>query len=344
MKYIYLCLSMLVFIGTGWAQAPQQMSYQAVLRDANDELITNAPVSMRISILQGNVIGTAVYTETQQTNTNANGLATIEVGAGTVVTGSFNTIDWSQGPYFIKTETDPSGGTNYSITGTQQLLSVPFALYAATAGNGTAGPKGDKGDQGDKGDKGDKGDPGSAGSGTVYSVGDTLKGGIVFYVYDGGRHGLIAALADHDSSVMWKNPASTTPNTFPWVASFANGIEAGRANTAQIIATHTATQSLGDKQMNAARACNEYAVTWKGVTYSGWYLPSLHELQLLYTNRSVVGGFQTSSVTTDIYCSSTAMPDNQFNIRTVNFADNGSASQTGTGKNFKCRVRPICSF
>jgi hypothetical protein len=106
---------------------------------------------MRISILQTTPSGTAVYVETQTPTTNANGLVSIEIGGGTVVVGNFSTINWANGPYFVKTETDPTGGTNYSITGTSQLLSVPYALYAATAGNNTPGPQGPAGANGTNG-------------------------------------------------------------------------------------------------------------------------------------------------------------------------------------------------
>jgi len=64
---------------------------------------------------------------------------TVEIGGGTVISGTFSTIDWSNGPYYLKTETDPAGGTSYSITGTSQLLSVPYALHAKTAENITGG-------------------------------------------------------------------------------------------------------------------------------------------------------------------------------------------------------------
>ena len=115
------------------AQAPQKMSYQAVLRNTSNALITNATVGMRISILQGSATGTAVYVETQNPTTNANGLVSLEIGGGTPVTGTFAGINWANGPFFIKTETDPTGGVNYSITGTTQLLSVPYALYAQSS-------------------------------------------------------------------------------------------------------------------------------------------------------------------------------------------------------------------
>lgn len=116
-----------------YAQAPERMSYQAVLRDGSNTLLTGKAVGMRISILQGNIFGASVYVETQTATTNANGLVTVEIGAGTPVVGTFSGVNWSNGPYFIKTETDPNGGSNYTITGTTQLLSVPYALHAKKA-------------------------------------------------------------------------------------------------------------------------------------------------------------------------------------------------------------------
>jgi hypothetical protein len=118
-----------------FGQAPQRMSYQAVIRNASDALVSNSPVGVQISILQGSPTGIAAYIETHTPVTNINGLATLEIGAGTVVAGSFSGIDWSNGPYYLKTETDPTGGTVYSISATTQLLSVPYALHAETAGN-----------------------------------------------------------------------------------------------------------------------------------------------------------------------------------------------------------------
>ena len=133
MKRLYTLLTAILLTSFAWAQAPQKMSYQAVVRDAANALMINQEVGIQISLLQGSVSGDAVYVETQAPTTNDNGLFSIEIGAGAVISGSLTTIDWSEGPYFIHTETDPTGGTNYTVTGTSQLLSVPYALHAATA-------------------------------------------------------------------------------------------------------------------------------------------------------------------------------------------------------------------
>jgi hypothetical protein len=133
-KFSTLSLILLITCGI-FAQAPQKMSYQAVIRNSSNQLVTNAQVGMKISILQGSASGTLVYQEIYNPNpqTNANGLVTVEIGGGLVLSGTFSAIDWSAGPYYLKTETDPSGGTSYTIVGISQLLSVPYALYSGTS-------------------------------------------------------------------------------------------------------------------------------------------------------------------------------------------------------------------
>ncbi len=133
MKRIFISSLLILIVFNLRAQSPEKMSYQAVIRDANNTLVTNQMVGIQMSILQGSAMGTAVYVETQLPTSNVNGLVSLELGAGTIVSGSFGTIDWSNGPYFVQTETDPTGGTNYTITGTSQLLSVPYALHSNVA-------------------------------------------------------------------------------------------------------------------------------------------------------------------------------------------------------------------
>jgi len=147
-----------------FSQAPQKMSYQAVIRNTSGALITSTSVGMKISILQGTATGTVAYSETQTASTNANGLVSLEIGSGTVVLGIFASINWATGPYFIKTETDPLGGTNYSITGTNELMSVPYALFSANGTPGPQGPQGVAGTPGNDGATGAQGIQGPAGT------------------------------------------------------------------------------------------------------------------------------------------------------------------------------------
>jgi uncharacterized protein (TIGR02145 family) len=135
-KRIITIYAAILLTASVFAQAPNKMSYQAVIRNNSNALVTDQTVGMRISILQGSASGSSVYVETQAPITNSNGLVSIEIGGGTVVSGNFSSINWGNGPYFCKTETDPNGGITYSITGTSQLLSVPYALFS---GNGIIG-------------------------------------------------------------------------------------------------------------------------------------------------------------------------------------------------------------
>ncbi|MBI5324902.1 MAG: tail fiber domain-containing protein [Ignavibacteriae bacterium] len=125
----FIALTNIIFSFSLLSQAPQKMSYQAVIRNSSDQLVRNTQVGMRISILKGTAGGTVVFTETQMPTTNANGLISIEIGGG----AGFASIDWSSDLYFIKIETDPSGGNDYTISGTSQLLSVPYAFHSNTA-------------------------------------------------------------------------------------------------------------------------------------------------------------------------------------------------------------------
>jgi len=110
---IFLTVSLL-------AQAPQKMSYQAVVRDASNNLVINSNIGVQVSILQGSSTGTGVYSERHFPVTNENGLVTLEVGTGVVVNGDFSAIDWANDTYFIEIS------VNSTVMGTSQLLSVPM--------------------------------------------------------------------------------------------------------------------------------------------------------------------------------------------------------------------------
>lgn len=132
MKKLFTLTASLLFVVLVFAQSPQKLSYQAVVRNAQGKLVATANVGIRFSILQGSSTGTTVYSETFTTLTNVNGLVSVDIGTGTT-SGNFASIDWSAGPYYLKSETDPAGGTNYSITGVSQFMSVPYALYSEKA-------------------------------------------------------------------------------------------------------------------------------------------------------------------------------------------------------------------
>ena len=201
-----LLLTMSVF-----AQAPEKMSYQAVIRNTSNNLVTTT-VGMKISILQATATGTAVYVETQNPTPNTNGLVSIEIGGGSVVSGTMAGINWANGPYFIKTETDIDNNTSYDVTSTSQLLSTPYALFAKSAGTSTP-------------------------SGFTHYLGEAFNGGIIFYLYkgsDGLEHGLIVALTE--STAQWQSSATLVN---------ANRTEDGAFNTALMTNSPAATYITG---------------------------------------------------------------------------------------------------
>jgi len=279
MKQVFTFFIAVLLTATVWAQSPEKMSYQAVIRNSSDALVTNTLIGMEINIHQGTPSGTVVYTETQTPTTNANGLVSIEIGGGT----GFNAIDWANGPYFIETKTDPAGGTSYSITGTSQLLSVPYALHAKTAETviggitetdpifGASVASGITGtDTAYWNNKQDQliagtnitiiGNTISAtgGSSNDFYLGQDTLGGIVFYIYigsDGLQHGLVV---------------SKTESTATWSGSTlvgADRTEDGAYNMA-LMPTGAGT-----------------ARTWVETLGAGWYLPSVDELSILWHNR-----------------------------------------------------------
>jgi uncharacterized protein (TIGR02145 family) len=160
MKRIFTVVLTLILTVSLFAQAPQSFVYQSVVRNGANVLISKKQIGMKVTLVQGSENGVPLYTELHQPTSNENGLINIAIGGGTILSGVFASIDWSKGPYFLKTEIDLEGGVNYSITSSSQLLSVPYAMFAL---NNKIGPKGDVGIQGPQGLKGDKGVPGLKG-------------------------------------------------------------------------------------------------------------------------------------------------------------------------------------
>ncbi|MDD4490442.1 MAG: DUF1566 domain-containing protein [Paludibacter sp.] len=356
MKRVFTFFAAVLFTATLWAQSPEKISYQAVIRNSSGVLETNTQIGMEINIRQGSVSGTVVYTETQTPTTNANGLVSIEIGGG----AGFNTIDWSAGPYFIETKTDPAGGTNYTITGTSQLLSVPYALHAKTAETVSGGitetdpvftawdknyndlinkPTIDGSET--------KVTAGTnvtvTGSGTTVNpyvvnangvptltIGQAYQGGIIFWLDATGQHGLIAATEDQGGERWWNG-------TDRFTGTDGDGLYAGAMNTAMIIATQMADNQRGNF---AAKVCADYSVTDGGIIYGDWYLPSKYELNLLYQQKTAVGGFASGSFESATYWSST---ETYSSSAWIQYFDDGSQS-ISTNKVYPFRVRAVRAF
>jgi hypothetical protein len=129
MKTKYVFLLSFAFWLLSYPLFPQTggFNYQAVVRNAAGTILPNQNVGFKFSILQGSSTGTLVYSETFNLNTSSQGSVDLVIGTGTVVSGNFSSINWSTGPYYLKAEIDPTGGTSYSLAETKQIQSVPYA-------------------------------------------------------------------------------------------------------------------------------------------------------------------------------------------------------------------------
>jgi len=318
---ITICAAILMTVSV-FAQSPEKMSYQAVVRNGSNNLVTSSTVGMQISILQGSASGTAVYVETQTPTTNANGLVSLEIGAGTIVSGDFTTIDWANGPYFIKTETDPTGGTSYVVMGTSQLMSVPYALYAKYAENpGPQGPQGLTGPQGPAGNDGATGATGPQGpigltgaTGPQGPAGADGQGGVTTagtnvtitgtgtsgdpYVINAtsGTCGLAIGDTYQGGIIFYLDPSgchgliaapTDQSSAMRWYGGSSTNTRARADGLGAGLKSTTiiiANQGPVDGLPFAATVCNEYSTTVGGVTYGDWYLPSKYELNLMWEN------------------------------------------------------------
>jgi hypothetical protein len=318
MKRIFTIIIAGLISASMYAQAPEKMSYQAVVRDVSNSLVTSSAVGMQISILQGSSSGTAVYVETQTPTSNANGLVSVEIGGGTLVSGDFSAIDWGNGPYFVKTEIDPVGGSSYTIIGTSQFLSVPYALHAATADSIVGGGSITETDpifgasiasgitaldtaywNNHTIDTDTQLDSASiaalgfvANSGEHFYLGQDTLGGIVFYVYkgvNGEQRGLIVSKID--TTAKWQNALSFTGATSMW-----------------------------DGYTNTNLMINSPIKNWVTSNFSSdWYIPSINELQILFrniyhVNKAITVGSLTpfpfgQQASTDYFWSSTEKID-----------------------------------
>jgi hypothetical protein len=128
--FLFLLLKSIVF-----SQAPEGINYQAVIRNSSGNLVASTAVAIRVQVRQTTATGSVVYQERHSVFTSAQGLINMVIGVGTPQVGTFNGINWGNGPYFVNLAVDLANGVNYQDYGTQQLMSVPYALYAKSSGN-----------------------------------------------------------------------------------------------------------------------------------------------------------------------------------------------------------------
>jgi len=226
-----------------FGQASMTMTYQAEIRNGQDEALSSTSVGMRVSVMKDSKKGTPVYVETHAYETDAYGLVTFDLGSGNPLSGRISDLDWSTGPYFLKTEIDPEGGNNYSaIVGISRIENKVPA------------------------------------SGTKRYIGERYGGGIVYHVTDDGRHGLIHAVVE--DAARKKRQHRIHMDTID----FRGGVGAGKIMTQPMVR---------DKKGRAGEV-RVYALSGTD-NLSDWYLPTRYDLNLLYLNRAVIGGYSDFS-------------------------------------------------
>jgi hypothetical protein len=331
-----------IFIPVTNAQTPEGFNYQAVLQYANGEVIANKQVGLRISILEG---GVPVCVEVFNPTTNDNGMVALALGSANPT--DFSAIDWSAGIFTIKIEVDPEGGTNYYNMGTSQILSVPFALHAKTSENVFSGNYADLSGKPDLSQYLTEEVDGSV-TNEIELPGDAVAGDMVYFngtswvkldkptdpnfkytlewdfinnkpywrfhlpsvIFNGTT--LYVYPTDNSAGIRWYNGTYTTTN--------AKSTSDGETNTALIVAN----QGPGSY---AAQLCSDLTA----FGYDDWYLPSKDELNAIYLDKEVIGGF-----TFAYYWSST-----EFSMTDAWGQDFNNGSQVTYGKYPTSRVRCV---
>jgi len=255
MKNIVLLLT-LSFSLLNFANAqtpPNAFNYSAVARNAAGQPIATTTIGIQITIVKTSPTGASQYSENHFVNTDAYGLFNLVIGAGAVQSGSMASIDWSNDNYYLKVGMDAAGGTNFLTMGTTQLLSVPYALYAKSAGT-VAG--------------------GGTGGGFTHYIGEEFGGGVVFHLWkdaQGVEHGLIVDKTDLSTSQFWSNINATS------IGASAQSSWDGLSNSNAIVGQAGHTSSASALCLNSTNGGQ-----------SDWHLPSIQELNMLWNNYYTV--------------------------------------------------------
>ena len=248
MKKLFTLLALVITLISS-AQAPQGFNYQAIVRNTAGQLLLNQSVSFKFSILQNSDTGTVVYSENQTATTDDLGHIALVVGQGTATTGTFSSINWANGSYFLGIELNT--GSGFVAMGTTQLLSVPYALHANTATSTT----------------------GNSGGFTHY-IGESFGGGVIFHLWKdalGVEHGLIVDKTDLSTSQAWSNIDQNL------IGSTAQSSWDGLSNSNAIVGQAGHTNSAAVLCLNSTNGGQ-----------SDWYLPSIQELNMLWNNYYTV--------------------------------------------------------
>jgi hypothetical protein len=249
---ITLCF-LLLTIGVNAQTPPNAFNYSAVARNAAGQPIATTTIGIQISILKTSPTGASQYSENHFVNTDAYGLFNLVIGAGAVQSGSMATIDWSNDNYYLKVGMDATGGTNFLTMGTTQLLSVPYALYAKSAGSVSGG---------------------GSGGGFTHYIGEEFGGGVIFHLWKdalGVEHGLIIDKTDLSTAQVWSNIDAIL------IGSSAQSNWDGLSNSNAIFGQAGHTSS-------ASALCLNSTIGGQ----SDWYLPSIQELNMLWNNYYTV--------------------------------------------------------
>jgi hypothetical protein len=249
MKRISLLLVFcVVLLSIAHAQVPPNaFNYSAVARNAAGDPIATSTIGIQITILKTSPTGASQYMENHFVNTDAFGLFNLVIGAGAVQTGNMATIDWSNDNYYLKVGMDANGGSSFVTMGTTQLLSVPYALYAKSAGT-------------------------MSGSGNfTHYIGEEFGGGVIFHLWKdatGTEHGLIVDKVDRSAAQQWSNVTNVG------IGPSARSIWDGLSNSNAIVGQAGHTSSAAALCLNSTNG-----------GYTDWYLPAIAELERLYNNR-----------------------------------------------------------
>ncbi len=259
---------------------PNAFNYSAVARNAAGQPIAMTTIGIQITILKTSPTGVSQYSENHLVNTDAFGLFNLAIGAGAMQSGSMTTIDWSNDNYYLKVGMDAAGGTNFLTMGTTQLLSVPYALYAKSAGSVSGG---------------------GSGGGFTHYIGEEFGGGVVFHLWkdaSGVEHGLIIDKIDLSTGQVWSNINTTL------IGLSAQSSWNGLSNSNAIVGQVGHTSSASALCLNSTNGGQ-----------SDWYLPSIDELSLLWHSRfnvnkslSAIGGAAVLPISA-FYWSSTEYDD-----------------------------------